>query len=219
MSEGLVELTPFQEYWDYQSYDKALAAWLQKQFTIDGSPIPLTFATPDRAFAQMAKKFNLKENQPVPLPFISLQQVGDAVPDPKRRLSYSIYERVGETYNSDGSLKGALIRRWPIPYNFTYTAELWCKTRMEARGYLRSYAEAFEHGDYTYLTVDHGDGIGQKLVRVENQGITDNTNLESGQEQRTLRWALTLVVYGWLPRRLEEVKVIQRVNITFEEMR
>jgi hypothetical protein len=165
----------------------------------------------------MAKRFKLRENQPIPLPFLSLQQVGDVTPDPTRRLCPAIYERVGETYNPDGTIKGAYVVQWPLPYQFSYQFELWVKTRMEARRYVGLYADRFEHADYTYILVDHGDGMGRRLVRVENQGIADNTSLETGQEQRSLRWTMSVIVHGWRPRKIKEVPVVRQVNITIEE--
>ncbi len=212
------EYTPFQEDWDYESYDKSIADFCASLFTNDEKALPITFATPDRAFAQMKTKFKLRDNQPIPLPFLSIQQIGDSVPDPTRRLCHKIYKRMGEVYNSDGSINCGLRMQWPLPYNFTYSIELWVKTRKEARRYLRQYAEQFEHGDYSYIAVDHGEGMGLQLVRVENQGLADNTQLETGAEQRILRWTATILVYGWLPRRIQEVPIVKKISVSIEDM-
>lgn len=215
--DAYTEITPFRESWDYETYDHALADWCRLLFVTDSRPIPIVFATPDRAFAQMKNKFKLPEGQPIPLPFLSIQQIGDSEPDPKRRLTPAFRMKVSDTYTDDGVLKGALTMQFPLAYNLLYSLEWWVRTRKEGRRFARQYAEGFEHVDYTYLTVDHGEGIGVKWVRMVNQGITDNSVLESGGDQRTLRWSATVQIEGWLPRRITEVPVVKRINVSVED--
>ena len=122
-----VTFTPVQHTVDYSSYDKAAARLFNVCTLLDntGVPIakriPLVFASPERAFAQARKKFNLADNVPIPLPIISLQQIGDTQFDSRRYLSRFIkYRRVAANETSEKYYA----RSHPQPYTFQYSAEI-----------------------------------------------------------------------------------------------
>lgn len=220
-----VTFTPKQYAWDYISYDKATARLFNSLRIVDPSthlptnrPIPLMFATPERAWARMRKKFqkNISQDREfkIPLPFISVQQIGDTTFDPRRYLYKKIlYRRVAlETTDYTASLAHA----HPLPYTFQYSAELWVKTRYEARVAAAQFAALWDSGGMCYRRVDHGIPMGVKFIPFFLEGITDNTNLEAVDQQRSLRWTFTVRVEGWLPPVTVEQKLIHQVNVSVE---
>lgn len=202
--------------WDYTTYDHAMAKFLGEVFIQNDKPIPIVFATPDRAYALIRKRFDLPKDQPIPLPFISLSQVGDIQSDPQRFLSkYIKLRNLGR--DEDNSLLYTAQR--PAPWNFTYTAELWMRTRAEAMAQRRNIASRFDEAiGTTYITVDHGEPIGNKLIRLELTSCTDNSDLETADKNRSLRWSFTFTLYGWLTYPVEKTHRVETINIDIKKM-
>lgn len=218
-----VEFTKQQYTPDYESYDRAVARMMNSLRVVgaDGiptnKPIPLIFATPERSWAEMRKKFqkqiDANRDFRIPLPFLSVQQIGDTTFDPKRYLYNKIlYRRVALS----DDFKKCLSQPAPQPYNFQYSIELWTKSRYEARVAVMQFANLFEQGGMTYRLVDHGYPFGVKYIPFFLEGITDNTNLEPADQERTLRWTFTLRIEGWLPPIPQEFFVVQEIQTTVE---
>lgn len=216
-----IEYGAYQHGWDYQSYDAAAAQLFNSLRVVDANtrlptekPIPLVFATPERAWGLMRKKFGKAPDDPnfkVPLPFISLAQMGDASFDSKRYLYNKIlYRKVAISPD----FRKCLSHPKPQPYSFQYAAELWVKTRYEARVAAAEFAGLFEEGALCYRIVDHGTPLGKKLVPFFLQGITDTTNLDTGDGERSLRWSLSFRIDGWLQPKVIEQNLVHDVNVT-----
>lgn len=219
-----IEYTPFQFAWDYESLDKAAAQLFNPLRLVDASgipttrPIPLIFATPERAWALMRRKFKKQigtdRNFRIPLPFLSLQQIGDATFDPRRYLYRKIlYRRVALETNG---YTDALSHPHPLPYTFQYSCELWTKTRLEARVAVAQFAGLWAEGGMLYRKVDHGTPMGVKIIPFFLEGITDNTNLDTADQQRSLRWTFTFRVEGWLPPVVIQQKLVHQFHVTVE---
>jgi len=183
----VVNLSPQQYALDYDSYDKAVARLCNSLKLVDQNgipttrPIPLIFSTPERAWALMRKKFakDISSNRDfrIPLPFLSVQQIGDTVFDPHRYLYKAILYRRVAIDTSD--YKTALAHPHPLPFTFQYSIELWTKTRYEARVAVAQFASLWDEGGMLYRLVDHGTPLGVKYIPMFLTGITDNTNLET----------------------------------------
>ena len=220
-----IEMSPRQYAFDYESYDRSTAQLFNALKVVDsdgiptGRPIPLIFATPERAWAQMRTKFakNIATDREfrIPLPFLSLQQIGDAQFDPSRYLYRKIlYRRVAlDTVD----FRTCLSHAKPLPFTFQYSAELWVKTRYEARVACAQFAQLWDEGGMLFRKVDHGYPMGVHYVRwVLDSGPTDNTNLEASDQERSLRWTFTVRVEGWLPPQAIEQHLVHDLNVTFE---
>lgn len=213
-----------QHAWDYQSYDKATARLFNALKLVDDSgvptarPIPLIFATPERAWARMRKKFekNIAQDREfkIPLPFISVQQIGDTTFDPQRYLYNKIlYRRVAiDTDNYEDCYS----HPHPLPFTFQYSAELWTKTRYEARVACAQFANLWGEGGMLYRNVDHGYPMGIKVVPWFLEGMSDNTNLEPVDQQRSLRWTFSVRCEGWLVPELISQKLVHDVSVSVE---
>lgn len=220
-----ITMSPRQYGWDYESYDRSTAQIFNALKIVGsngvptGQPIPLVFATPDRAWSTMRQKFakNVETDREfrVPLPFLSLQQIGDAQYDPRRYLYHKIrYRRVAMDTDD---FKTCLSHSHPLPFTFQYSAELWVKTRYEARVACAQFAQLWHEGGMLYRKVDHGYPMGVKYVPwFLDSGPTDNTNLEAADQERSLRWTFTVRVEGWLPPVVIEQKLVHDLNVTFE---
>lgn len=210
--------------WDYGTYDAAVARLCNALRLVDADgvptdrPIPLIFATPERAWARMRKKFakdiSADREFKIPLPFLSVQQIGDTTFDPRRYLYKKVlYRRVA--LNTDG-YTNCLSHAHPLPYTFQYSIELWTKTRYEARVNCAQWAGLWDEGGMCYRKVDHGYPMGVKYVPMFLEGISDNTNLEPVDQQRSLRWTFTVRVEGWLPPPAIQQKLVHSIDISVE---
>jgi len=219
-----VTYSPRQYAWDYESYDKAAARLCNVMRLTDAAglptdrPIPLVFATPERAWAVMRKKFekNILEDRDfrIPLPFLSIQQIGETVFDPRRYLYRKVLYRKVALNTTDYT--SALAHAHPLPFTFQYSVEVWTKTRYEARMAIGQFASLWEEGGMAFRQVDHGTPMGVKWVPFFLEGISDNTNLEPVESQRSLRWTLTFRVEGWLPPTPIEQKLVHKINVNVE---
>lgn len=219
-----ITMTPYQHGWDYNSYDKAAAQLFNPLKLVDSAgiptarPIPLIFATPERAWSLMRRKFKKQiaenPNFRIPLPFLSLQQIGDATFDPSRYLYRKIlYRRVAiDTQNYES----ALAHPHPLPFTFQYSCELWTKTRLEARVAIAQFAALWDEGGMLYRKIDHGTPLGIKIIPFFLEGITDNTNLEASDQQRSLRWTFSFRVEGWLQPPTITQKLVHQLNVQIE---
>jgi len=221
----VIEMTPKKHAWDYGTYDSATARLFNALKIVDdqGVPtarvIPLIFATPERAWARMRRKFqkdiaNTREFK-IPLPFISLQQIGDTTYDPQRYLYRKILYRKVALETTE--YKEAIAHAHPLPYTFQYSAEMWTKTRLEARVAVAQFAGLWDEGGMLYRDVDHGTPMGVKTVPWFLEGMTDNTNLEPVDQQRSLRWTFSIRLEGWLPPVPITQKLVHSVDISIED--
>jgi len=221
----VVNMTPKQHAWDYESYDKSTARLFNALKVVDASGvptarvIPLIFATPERAWARMRKKFqkNISQDRSfkIPLPFISLQQIGDTTFDPQRYLYKKIlYRKVALETTTYAE---AIAHAHPLPYTFQYSAEMWTKTRIEARVAVAQFAGLWDEGGMLYRQVDHGTPMGVKFIPWFLEGIADNTNLEPVDQQRSLRWTFSMRVEGWLPPVPITQKLVHSIDVSIED--
>jgi len=207
------DYSDFKHAFDYETYDRALADWCRSIFVIDGYRIPIVFATPERVFAQVRKRLKAPVDQPIPLPIISIQQTGSVVPDSKRKLHPINQMDIGVGLGEGGELEEVYRIPQPKPYVFSYSINLWTRERGEARILVRQYLEQFDLTDMTYLIVDHGYPVGVQYVPLFHEGVQDNTDLEPGTEERTLRWTCILRIEGWVSPPVNKVKVVHRIHV------
>jgi len=200
----------------YDIYDKAMSDLMgeifrQTQVSADGNTIDYktlrrTFATPDRAFAAMARQLGVPVKG-VPLPFGSLMS-GDPIPDPRRDNRTVISK--GLSY--DG--KDVLMHEWPAPFNIPYTFQIWCRTDNERKVFWEQCVLAGWYADELFITVDLPRRLGEVSVSVEWAGTNFGDNLEPGaDQQRDLRVMFNFTVRGWIPRRAINRRSVLQVKL------
>ena len=188
----------------YGPYDEMMVNLMGDIFTqsqvnaagtaVSTSPIKRTFATPDRAFASIARQLRVPINS-VPLPFGSLMRSGvvyDGTRDNRAVVN------TGLSYDS----KTVEMHEWPYPANISYTFMIWCRTKNESDVFYEQCCIAGWYQDYIYISADLPRRLGDTLIRVEWAGSDYNEDLEPGADKdRDIRIVFNFVVYGWIPRR------------------
>lgn len=202
--------------WDFQIYDPAIADLLRDNITLNDKSIPIVFATPDRAFSQMRRRFKLAKDQNIPLPFISLSQGTETKFDNYRCLAPAIKIR---NMGTDESRSISFQMGWPLPYDFTYTADIWVRNREEGRLHCAQMASIFEQVSYTYITVDHGVPIGTKFIKIDLTSINDVSSLDPGDGNRDLRFSFGMIIHGWLAKRVETVHRVHKIDVYVSELK
>jgi len=202
----------------FDGYDKKFVDKVRSLvfYTVDSNgndsakPVLCVFATPERAFAQVAKQIARREKREInptdikniPLPIVSITR-GVGMIDHQRyvRYWYNAYHNKMNKYISN---------QRPLPYTFTYTIDIWTR-ELQVLDDLTNQAMTWLRANEFWLEVPHLPPIGNINVLVELDSITDNSILESETEQRALRRTLIYKVYGWLCYPIEQFGVIKSI--------
>lgn len=203
----------------YENYDRAFVDWVHS-LKHRSHRLPCVFATPDRAFAQMARVLTKRGGvetsiDNVPIPFGSIQRVSEAY-DPQRFVQH--YEdRVARS--KDGTRWFGMTR--PLPYNFLYQVSLWGRT-------LRQLDDLFVQltlrlrADEFYLEVDHPDipfwnleETTQLIVLTLYRGSQSTSELEPGRDKPVQRRVLSYLVHGWICYPADEYGIVETIRTRF----
>lgn len=188
----------------YGAYDDLMVDLMGEMFTQtlvseDGSsvsekPIRRTFATPDRAFASMARQLGVSIRS-VPLPFGSLMR-GTEQYDGTRDNRAVINK--GLNYNSTK----VQMHEYPSPWNLPYTFTIWCRTSNEGDSFLEQCILAGWYQDFIHVKVTLPRRVGEIIVGIEMVGTDKQYDLEPGSDKnRILQRIFNFTVYAWVPRR------------------
>jgi len=208
----------------FYNYDKAVVDYCHdhiKQLNYSTGArnvIPCVFATPQRAFAQVARQLARKRGatqaadadiKNVPLPFMSLSRVDEKY-DPTRYVRYTWanaqYVPSTEKYYSAKS---------PAPYDFTYQLEVWSRTIDEmddASNQIRQTLRA----DEIWLTVNHPQPYDDLRVLALFQGQIEHSEVDPrNKDERVVRRSYTFLVKGWVCYEMTVSSVIERAIVDF----
>lgn len=208
----------------FYNYDKAVVDFFHdhvKQLnyvTGHRSVIPCVFATPQRAFAQVARQIARKRGaaqvtdadiKNVPLPFMSLSRVDEKY-DPTRYVRYNFSPALYEP--ATGNHYGT---RSPAPYDFTYQLEVWSRTIDEmddASNQIRQQLRA----DEMWLTVNHPPPYGDISVLSLFQGQIEHSEMDPrSKDERVVRRSYTFVLKGWVCYEMTVSSIVERVIVDF----
>lgn len=215
----------------FDSYDKHIRNFILVNVKRSGKAVPLVFASPERAFGQMAqfmeKKFNRKvEVSSIPLPFLSLQRIDMTMDVPQRwRLGrvrkaqalgrngqpvaehHEVPDNMCDIYAWAGY-------SWPQPTVLTYQLDAWARDIYDLDLISQKVIEAFTMGDEVWIQVKHPEPFGYRIVPVLLQRIANNSQLEvQDGKERSLRRTFDIQVQGWIPREATVVKAVRRVDL------
>lgn len=168
--------------------------------------LPVVYATPDRAFAQVFNLINAirMDLGLSPLPedsqrrYFALPMVSYAMSSlDARREWFSL----GMTTFANLSDKDALVYLYPAPYNITYTVTIWSRTHEVLYRLIERFILQFRHNTM-YFEVDFKslhEKLGKKLISIEMTGSAERSELEPGEKRdRVLRYDIDIRVYGYL---------------------
>jgi hypothetical protein len=192
-----------------KEYDKSLANWASRAPLMeDGKPIPVIWASPDRAFSTMQQVLNegrfteyQSESQTnIPLPFISIERSQFRFDPARYHGANALFRKLARSL--DG--KTYYQSRFPIPYDIDYTVNFWCKNNITSKNQLTQYCNlSFWEGNgfEMLLEVDFSElfeSYGIKLIPFESEVIMDNSDLEVlGDGERVLRFTQSLTAKSW----------------------
>ena len=177
--------------------------------------IPCVFASPDRAFAQMAsqiarqkgvKKETIDVNS-IPLPIMSISRPSESV-DLKRYVRHKFNRLM---YNPAEDKYIGMVR--PNPTDITYQIDVWARTISDLDD-ITNQINLWLRADEFYLTVEHPVPMNERLVLTQITDIHDHSQMSPNtEEKRTLRKTFTFVVHGWVVPEKYEVGIVRKVIV------
>lgn len=219
----------------YDSYDKAIMYWFLNNVKRAGKAVPCVFATPERAFGQLAKVLSGKHGRTytektVPLPFMSLTRLTDRL-DHARRWSrgrlrkMQIWDQYGNrSFAKDSTPTEAQADRvdswegmeYPQPIVMTYQLEVWVRILRDLDLIKNRILQALDLGDTVYLAVEHPEPFGLKLRPLILEGIQNTSQLEAAEgKERTLRETYSFALEAYIPRPSTRTKAVKAAEVEF----
>lgn len=210
---------PFVQF--YENYDRAV--WHKVREVVyhtqdengqdSAKPIFVVFASPERAFAQVAKqlarqrgidKVTDQDIKNVPLPIVSINRLPPKF-DPKRyqhctlKNLYYCAERQ-EWYKT----------KRPNPYDIQYQIDLWARNIGTMDDLMNQILSWFD-SNYFYLKVEHPFPFGDRIVFTQLNDVADSSKLEDEKDQRAIRRTISMTVSGWLCFPAESHSIVEKV--------
>jgi hypothetical protein len=192
------------------AYDKVLKEFFSLK--LNGKPVPIVGpVNPLRAFASMRTLMEkqgqkITDDRFVPLPFISIYRM-----PPSQNLNRFRRADLRKLRYSD-DMNIVEQSRMPFPYDIPYQIDIWCRYEDDLvtliEGCMRKW-----RGPVTYVDVDHGNPHGKYKVGVFFEGAMDNSELESDDRDRDLRYTINLNVEGFLSFPSRRVKTVRHEKI------
>ncbi len=198
----------------YSNYDIAFVKYI-RTFLHRSRPILCVFATPERAFSQAAKAIKkLTGTEPdlktIPLPIISVNRTSQ-IYDPERFVNYTFRR---EFFNEVPQNFSKVER--PRPEKLTYEVSLWARNLRHIDNIYGQMVRSL-HSDYTYLTVLHPPPFGDMACFTRLTDPRNVSNLEPGQEQRSLRRIYPFLVDAWICYVPEDLGRVDEMTIELWE--
>ena len=200
-------------------YDDAVVDWVKTcPLKTVGDTLGVTFATPEVAFASMARQIGVDPNKDpgfadlVPLPFASVARTNVQFDPTRFRGNNTTWRRLGWAPGGDAIRRS----KFPRPVNITYNVEVWARTRATLNTWQVWSAGQFESFEIL-IPIDFSavDAVWKsKVIPLVDEGIVDNSELETEDGQnRILRATQTITAQGWIFPEIEYVPVIRKIQI------
>jgi len=220
----------------YDGYDKAVIRWILNSIKRDSKSVPTVFASPERAFGQLAKVLNKRKRgvsgssytaKTVPLPFMSLTRLTDRN-DFERRwhkgrirklqaLDYNLKplptEFMGMPEDTD-QLNAWEQQRFPTPKVLTYQLDAWAKELRDLDLIHKLVTVGMSVGDLNYLDVKHPQPWGWMYRPIIWTAFQNNSNLEVAEgDERALRYTFNFDVEAWIMMPSDPVKAVLAAQV------
>lgn len=201
----------------FRNYDKAMLDWVSSAPVMDdGTPVPVVFATPDRAFAAMGRLLkargegNISDVTPknIPLPFISITSSSIQF-DPSR---YHGPVRYSLGLTQDGLTSFSTIH--PVPYDIAYRIEFWAKNEEVMNVFKLWMTSSFTFGHEQFIDVNLSDiwpGWSRKIVPLRNDGMRFSGISEPEEGHRVIRNVADMSMGAWVVTDIKETKSVKKI--------
>lgn len=175
-------------------YDQALITWINDALVseLPGRSVTVLLSTPMRRYADVLSG-KLCGNETLKTPRIVITRL-DHERDPSRYNSNSI-RRLGACGDSISRIRQAM---YPAPINIPYQVDVWTRKVSEMNHIEQRVLFDFA-SEYIYLQI-RPDDVWQdkKYITFLDGAISDNSELEPGDERRAIRRTFTLRCECWL---------------------
>jgi hypothetical protein len=189
-------------------YDEAISEFVGK-FAVEGKPVITIFATPDRPFAEVVQEISREDES-----FRSQMEESNLIcsvgrMDPQYNPKLRVDSPFGKVLSAPVSTEGdVLTSEYPRPYIIPYQLDLRSRSRTLAN--LWSQWIMFKFNPYVCLYPNFGAlWGGQKQIQLILNQIIDNSELETGESERWIRWTVTLrILNAWIfpiPENLNDI--------------
>ncbi len=156
------------------------------------------YSTPERAFSDSDKRIDL--------PVISFFRISQEFAYESNNLAV---QEIGGIVKDKDTLTGT---RYPaLPVSASYQVDFWVKFIDDLQILQTQLLHYFRPVRRYYL--DIGSGIGFPLD-YSLGGMSDNSDLEPGEEERVLRFTADIQAQGYLPLKAVEVKLVKDVLVS-----
>lgn len=196
------------EFGIYGSYDLAIHNFFREVLTPVEPTILILQASPMRAFADAAAMLakgtdsperldkDLNRSANVPLPLVSVTPGAPTKRENQRIVPVRNLFRT-DLPGTDPTQRERWVAQPPVPVWLTYTAELWTKTRSMMNALVTAFQLKFDPY-MAWGTVEIDNWFwGSCWMPIHLDGMQDNSELESAEEDRLLRHTITLRVEAW----------------------
>mgnify|MGYP005814129243 CR=1 FL=1 len=178
-------------------YDQALSDFVGG-FSVEDRPTITIFASPDRPFAEVVQELSDHDeefrSQMMESNLIASVARMDPVYNPKLRVDIPFGPVLANPLNPQGD---TVESEYPRPFILPYQIDLRSRSRTNCN--LWAQWVMFKFNPYVCLYPRFGELWGQKQVQLALNSIVDNSELEKGEEERWIRWTVTLrVLNGWI---------------------
>jgi hypothetical protein len=196
------------EFGLYGSYDLAIHNFLREVLTPVEPTIIIIQSSPMRAFGDAAamlvkgtdhpalldKELNRSAN--VPLPLVSVTPGAPTRRETQRLVPIKNLFRTSLP-GTDPSIRERWVAKPPLPVWLNYAVELWTKTRSTMNALITVLQLKFDpYMAWSEALIDNWFW-GSVWMPIHLDGMTDNSELEAGEEDRLLRHTITFRVEAW----------------------
>lgn len=217
-------------------YHLSMLNWWRDRLTWNGKPVPLVFASPERAFSEMETILDRSRGTGVvsqmrggniPLPFCSLSEVGSGEYDGTRdhagtmRAAF-VTSDLEFGYNVD----------WPTPIKLTYQLDFWCKTQNQS-WFFRDLVRRFFKLQVSYVEIDFNSPVwttqlkevpdevrflGSRRIPIKVLSWANSSNLEPADGFRDIRVSFSYTADAWMARGYTKVPLVHTIRTELREL-
>jgi len=175
----------------------------------------------NRIARRLKTKPELVKVESIPLPFASVYR-GDVNYDQSRDSQATVRGIFADPDSGD-----SYFSKMPRPFTSTVQADFWCKTKTQANLIMIQLELLFGAGKRGYIDINFGDEkwyvgdnevfsyakwLAYQKAWLEDNGITDNTDLEPGEGPKYIRKTFSGELSGVLPYSLVLGRLAKQVQ-------
>lgn len=194
-----------------RSYDEAFKDFVKVK--LNGKDVPIVGPVgPLRAFARVRDLLKddprvVKDDKFIPLPFISFNTMTPT--ENMSRFRRGVLRKI--TYSPDANV--CTEGDPPSPYDIPVQIEIWAEFADDARYIVEAFLRKWRNQPMKAIEVDHGPVWGVFNVYAHKPDIIDNSDLESEEADRLMRFTLTTTVEGFISDPTRDIKTVRQERV------